>query len=118
MGQVTPQSVENEIRRLSARLESKTDELAVLLEQAAGADVAYKIESAKALLRSRAKTAGQREAEALIECADLYTTKRTSEAIADACREACRSTRDQISAVQTVANQLRSEMQWAGRGAA
>lgn len=115
---VSPFQVEQQLTRLSACLESKTDELGHLLQTAAEADVKFKVEHSKALLRSRAKTAGQREAEAIVDCADLLMAKRTSEAIADACRESVRSIRDQLSAAQTVANQLRAEMQWTGRGAA
>lgn len=118
MAQITPDAVEAELRRLSHRLEDKADQLAGLLHSAAEADVAFKVEHAKALLRSRAKTAGQREAEATIDTADLLSAKRCAEAVADACRESVRATRDQLSAVQTIASNMRQEMQWAGRGAA
>lgn len=114
MAQITPQRVVDEIERLSARLESKTDELAGLLNEAGVADVAFKVANAKALLRSRAKTVSEREAEATIEVEDLLLQKRCSEAVADACREAVRATRDQLTAACSVGATLRAEMQMAG----
>lgn len=114
MAQYTPQRVQQEIERLSARLESKSDELAGLLHAAGVADVAHKVANAKALLRSRAKTVSEREAEAVIEVEDLLLQKRIAEAQADSCREAVRATRDQLTAACSIGATLRAEMQLAG----
>jgi anti-sigma regulatory factor (Ser/Thr protein kinase) len=118
VGQLTPQRVDDELRRLSRRLEAKADELAELAGAAAEADVAYKVEHAKALLRSALKTVAEREAEATILTERLLRDKRTKEAVAEACKEACRATRDQLSACQSIASNLRAEMGFSGRGAA
>ena len=110
---VTPKSIENEIRRLAHKLESKTDELAELFRKAAEAEVTYKREYAKALLLSDADTVGQREAEAMRATEALLLDRRVAEAVADAARESVRSMRDQLSAVQSVGAMLRSQMELA-----
>lgn len=108
---VTPASIENEIRRLARKLEQKTDDLAELFETAAKAEVTYKIEFAKQVLSSSAKTVGEREAAATAACAGLYFDRKVAEAVADAARESVRSMRDQLSAVQSVGALLRSQME-------
>lgn len=114
---VTPDKVEDEIRRLSRKLEAKTDELAEVFQSAADAEVAYRVEFAKALLRSQEKTVAEREADAMVQCAALLMDRKGKEAVADAAREAARSLRDQINAVQSISANLRAEMQLAGRTA-
>lgn len=107
---ITPASVEAELRRLCKKLEERTDSLAQLLHAAAEAEVAYRAEFAKALLKSDAKTVAEREAEATLATEDHLYARKTSEAVADACREAVRSLRDQISAVQTVSRSVTESM--------
>lgn len=99
---LTPAKTEEELRRLAKKLEARTDALAGLLQAAAEADVEYRVNFARALLVSRAKTVAEREAEATVTCEDLLWKRKISEAEADACREAVRSLRDQLSAVQSV----------------
>lgn len=114
MTNVTPATVENEIRRLANKLEVKTDELADLFQAAADAEVVYRVEFAKALLRSQEKTVAEREADATVQCAALLTDRKCKEAVADAGRESCRSLRDQLNAVQSVGANLRAQMQLGG----
>jgi hypothetical protein len=99
---LTPAATEAELRRLAKKLEQRTDELAPLLQAAAEADVAYRVEYAKALLVADGKTVGDREAQATLDTEKELWARKTSEATADACREAVRSLRDQLSAVQSV----------------
>jgi len=99
---VTPAMAEAELRRLARKLEERTDALAELLTTAAAADVAYKVAFAKALLQATGATVAEREAHATLATQTELTTRKVSEAIADACREAVRSLRDQLSAVQSV----------------
>lgn len=99
---LTPKQTEEELRRLARKLEARTDELAPLLQQAAEDDVAYRLAFARARLTSERKTVSEREDEAALATAELLYQRRTSEAVADACRESVRSMRDQLSAVQSV----------------
>ena len=102
---LTPAQTEAELRRLSKKLENRTDALETLLVDAAKADVTYRVEYAKSLLAVEGKTVGDREARALLDVENddrhLLTDRKHKEAIADACREAVRSLRDQLSAVQS-----------------
>jgi hypothetical protein len=94
----TPAECETELRRIRGRLEAQTDTLAGLLQTAAKADVAYRLAYAKALLRATGDTVSEREAAAVLACADQLTERKTTEAVADAAREAVRSLRDQLGA--------------------
>jgi len=110
---LTPDTITEEVRRLARKLEQRTDDLAELFQTAAEADVAYRVEYAKALLVADGKTAGEREAVAVTRCARLLEARKTSEAVADSARESVRSLRDQISAVQSVGAMVRSQMELA-----
>jgi hypothetical protein len=99
---VTPAQAEAELRRLARKLEERTDALAGLLETAAAADVAYRVAYAKALLRAEGRTVADREAIATLAVEHQLRDRKTTDAVADACREAVRSLRDQLSAVQSV----------------
>jgi hypothetical protein len=104
MSVLTPTQCEEELRRLSHKLEERTDAFAGLLMEAAEADVRYRVEYAKALLAAEGSTVAEREARALLAVEEerlLLTARKDTEAIADACREAVRSLRDQLSACQS-----------------
>ena len=98
---LTPGQCEDELRRLSKKLEDKTDALAGLLQEAAQAEATYRIEHAKALLRSVCPTDKQKDADATEQTAVQLTLRKTSEAVADAAKESVRSLRDQLSACQS-----------------
>ena len=102
MTTITADRVVDELRRLTHKLEAETDQLADRLQAAAVADATHKIAYAKALLRAEG-TVAEREARAVLASESELLAKRTSEAAADACREAVRALRDQLSAVQSVA---------------
>lgn len=115
MPQLTPSQVQGEIERLSDELGRRSEALANLFQAAAEAEVNHKREYAKALLRSRAKTDKLRESEAITDTADLLLERHTTQAVADAAREAVRSLRNQLTAVCSIGANLRTEMQMAGR---
>lgn len=92
----------SEIERLASLLELRTDEYRAYAVEAAEADVAYKRAYAVALLRAQG-TVSERGAEATLKAADELTRRRTTEATRDACLEAMRSLRAQLSALQTLA---------------
>jgi hypothetical protein len=98
---VTPAQAESELRRLSHKLEARTDSLADLLVAAAKEDVNYRISHAKALLAADG-TVAERDAIAVLAVADELLNRKITEAIADAARESVRSLRDQLSAVQSI----------------
>jgi hypothetical protein len=64
--------------------------------------VAYRLAFAKALLDTWGDTVGEREARATLAVEAELRQRKRAEAVADACREAVRSLRDQLSAVQSV----------------
>jgi hypothetical protein len=99
---VTPAADEAELRRLAHKLEERTDALAGLLRDAAAADVEYRLAYAKQLLAADGDTVAEREARAVFAVAHELRERKATEAVADACREAVRSLRDQLSAVQSV----------------
>lgn len=104
-----------EMNRLSARLETATDELHASAIEKAEAEGAYKLALAKAYLAAEGPVK-EREARA-----ELTTNKARVEAgIADgldrAHLESVRSLRQQLSAAQSIANALRAEAEIAGKG--
>ncbi len=112
---ITPRVIDDELRRLAHKLESRTDDLAELFNAASEAEAAYRVAFAKALLRSEEKTVARQEADALLKCERLFIDRKCKEAVADAGRESVRSMRDQITAVQSVGANMRAEMSLAGR---
>ncbi len=95
--------VPGEIERMVSLLEEKTDDYRVLAVEAAQAEVSYKRAYAVELLKAEGKTAAQRESTASLKCCDEYSVRKASEASRDACLEAMRSIRAQLSALQTLA---------------
>jgi hypothetical protein len=109
MNVITPAAAERELSRLSVKLEEQTDALALLLHAAAEADVNYKLAHARALLGADGDTVGEREAGAILACADLLRERRISEAVADAARESIRSLREQLGAVRSINANVREQ---------
>lgn len=107
---LSPVALAQEIQRLSAQLEDQTDAYALAAEEAAHAEVAYKRKHAEVVVRasdeagngtSGRTTVDEREARALIATADLYAQRLISAAIRDSALEAVRTTRSQLSALQS-----------------
>lgn len=93
----------SEIERLIGLLELRTDEYRVFAVEAAGAEVDYKKAHAIAVLKSKEGTVAEREAAATLSSDEELRKRRSAEAVRDACLEAMRSLRAQLSALQTLA---------------
>lgn len=98
--------IDAELERLSARLEEATELHARLAQDAAEAEVAYKLAKAKALLGAEGRSAVVREAAALLVVADEYTAHRMAEGRLAAQVELLRSLRAQLSVLQTLARTI------------
>lgn len=92
----------SEIERMIGLLELRTDEYRALAVEAAQAEVDYKKAYAVAHLKATG-TVAEREAEATIKADEELRKRRSAEAVRDACLEAMRSLRAQLSALQTLA---------------
>lgn len=100
--------IESEIVRLSGLAERVTTELAKRARDAAEADANYKRSHAQSFLMAQGKTVGDREAVAALECDEEYTQRRITEALLLAAQEAGRNYRQQLSALQTLAANIRA----------
>ncbi len=92
----------SEIERMVGLLEEKTDEYRTLAVDAAHYEVAYKRAFAVELLKAKEGTVAEREATATLKCSEELSLRKSSEAVKDACLEAMRSLRAQISALQSL----------------
>lgn len=109
-GQSTQVDVESEILRLSARLEEATDQLAQLLVTEARTEVEHKRAWAEATLKSNEGTVSQREAQATLKTVDALLARKIADALAGAQKELCHSLRSQLSALQTLAANIRAQV--------
>ena len=105
---LTQAQVENEIMRLSARLENLTDELAARGRMAAEAEANYKGRHASEYLVATGSIA-ERTAHADVECHDLYNRRLISAAMYETTKQACRSTESQLDALRTIAANIRAQ---------
>lgn len=101
-------SVEREILRVAGLLDHQVGEIAKRARAAASAEVDHKLAHAKALLRQEGGTVAEREARALIECAETYALHKGADAVLLAAQEAGRSLRAQIDALRTLAANQRA----------
>lgn len=102
--------IEAEIVRLSGLCEKVTHELAQRARMSAEADAAFKREYAKAYLRSEAKTAGARDAQAVLATDEQYTAKRIAEALLQSATEAGRNYRAQLDALRSINANIRHQV--------
>lgn len=103
--QLNPAQVEVEIHRLSALLETRTADLSAAAQVAAEAEAAYKLAEAReivALIHGPKTTADERKARATAAVEQQLVAHLTAAATADSTKEACRSLRAQLSALQTI----------------
>lgn len=106
--QLTQAEVENEILRLSARLERQTDELAGLGRLAAEAESNHKALRAQAFLKAEG-TDARRGATAELVTQDSYLRRKISESLYESAKQACRSTEHQLDALRTIAANIRAQ---------
>lgn len=104
---LTQAQIEQELIRLSGLAEKVTHEIAKRAMAAAHADAAYKKAYAQSYLLAQG-TVGTRECTADLECADEYLERRTTEALLMSARSAGENYRMQISALQTLASNIRA----------
>lgn len=113
MGEYRPLSADEinaEIMRISQRLDHQVGELAKRARAHADAEVTYKLAYARATLKVEGATVGEREAKALIECAEPYALYKGTGAVLLAAQEAGRSLRSQIDALRTLAASQRAAL--------
>lgn len=99
-----------EIRRISERLDFQVGEIAKRARAAAEAEVAYKLAHAKAMLATTGKTVAERDARALLDCAEQYAWHKGADAVLLAAQEAGRSLRSQIDALRTLSAAQRAAL--------
>ena len=100
-------TVESEIMRLSTVLEDGVEEFAKLAQEAAEAEHAYK----KAYYSHFLNASGTEKARVAVAETNADRQRaaaKISEAVRDACQEKLRSLRAQLSALQTLASNIRS----------
>lgn len=107
--ELLPGVVDAELLRLSGLLETATERLAKAIQQDASAESRWKKLEAASLLRSERKSEDLRRAEALDANAEAYTMALSARAVAEAMREKCRSLRNQLEALRTLAANLRAQ---------
>lgn len=106
---LSPAAIDGEISRLCSKLEAETETYADMIRNAAEAEVNYKREFAKVLLRTSG-TVAERDAESTLAVADKLMERRLSEAIAGAQKELLATLRAELSALQTLAANLREQV--------
>jgi hypothetical protein len=109
---MAPAEVESEIRRLSRRLSELTEHMMKQAPVAAQAEVDFKLAHAREWLGLRGDdgTVPEKEATALDACASQFEGMKVAEAVWRAQREAAASIRAQLSALQTIAANVRSHI--------
>lgn len=105
--------ISQDILRISGRLDFQVGQVAERARAAAEADVAFKLAHAKAILEVEGATVAEREAKALLACAESYALHRGADAVLLAAQEAGRSLRSQIDALRTLAASQRAALTYA-----
>lgn len=106
---LTNVDIEDEIMRLSGEMESATYEYATLSDEAAQAEVDYKLDNARELLKAEAPNQAARTAKALIQTREQFETHRIAEARLKAQAELLRTLHARLDALRTLAANLRSQ---------
>lgn len=107
MRPLTPVDVEEQICRCLKDLEQATEEYEKHAKEAAQAEVTYKVEYAKALLRAEEKTVGDREARATIDCESFFYERKGAEAVLAAQKELLSTLRARLDALRSLSASVR-----------
>ena len=102
--------IEQEIIRISQRLDYQVGEIARRARHAAEAEIAHKLAYARQILEVEGSTVAERDARALIACATTYAEHKGADAVLLAAQEAGRSLRSQIDALRTLAASQRAAL--------
>lgn len=106
----TPDEVEQEIVDTLDRIERGAGFLTTREEQRAAAKLAYEIAYARARFRSEARSADQRNDEALLECLELYEDWQQLELVCRTAREGMHNLRSKLSGLQTVSRSVNAAL--------
>ena len=106
----------HELHRLSGLLESSLEELRKAAVKSARADGAYRKAYAEAYLNAREGTVRERESRAELATNEQRVNAGIASGLERAYLEGVRNYRQQMSAVQTVANAIRAEAEFARTG--
>jgi hypothetical protein len=105
-GMLTAVDVESEIIRLSEKLEAETHALAVVAEEEARAEVAFKREFARRFLEASGPMEERRQKATLLAEPQL-TSYRIRDAVHSSKQELLRTLRAQMDALRTIAANIR-----------
>lgn len=103
-----PADVEREIVRLCESAEEVTRDIARLAEEAARAEVRYRTDHARALLRADGRTVAAREATALVTVEQQLLDYRIVQARLTAAQETGRMLRARLDALRSINANLRT----------
>lgn len=103
---LTPHQVESKLRAVINAMDEAVDSLHDLSIEAAEAEVDHKVAWAKELLTAVGPM-DVRKATAEVACEVLFRRRRIAEAVRDACQERNRSLRSELSALQSLAANVR-----------
>ena len=109
MKTLTTLDVETEIERLSAQLEDATTEFANISDEAAEAELNYKLARAKHYLTADGPNQTHRDAAALLRSEDEYRRHQIAEGRLRAQSELLRTLRARLDALRTLAANVRSQ---------
>ena len=111
---VMPEDLESELRRLCLHLETSQGQLRSAGLYYAKKESAYRKAKAVAQLKADGKTVDDRKAQVDRDCGEERLTAYLARAAKEAALENVRSIRAQLSALQSIAASVRSEMELAG----
>lgn len=116
---LTQAGVEERIVDISDAMETAVEDLADKSDEAAEAEVAYKVKYAQSVLRAGARTdgtgrggrltEGDKEATAITECEDELRARLITEAHKEVAQEKMRTMRARLDALRTVSANIRAQ---------
>ena len=104
--------ISQELVDYSRKLAIASNEYTEACRKAANDRSSYDVEKAKAMLKSKLKTVGERQSEAALLCEEIMREARVSEAMRDALKERIRALESVLNACQTRASFLKAEMKF------
>jgi hypothetical protein len=104
---IVQSEIEERMLSIARECEARLHEVAHYGQEAAHAEVTYKVAFAQALLSSELKTVAEREAAATVETGEKLLARRIAEAKRDAAKEAGLTYRAQLSTMQSINANLR-----------
>jgi hypothetical protein len=106
---LTQGHVENEILRLVALLEDRTEELAGYAREAAEAEAEHKRLYAVHFLEQQEGTDAKKKYVADVATSPAFTRRKLAEAVYESCKQSILSLRAQIDSLRTVSANIRAQ---------